>query len=312
MTILDSLPRPVGLVCGYGERNAAASAGMLETVTATGWRPDVVVGSSMGALTAAAAIVDPARSGQLASMLWSQVSQSKLVDPGWTRIAAAARGSENGRVNKGWRELLTSVIGDATFPADRSHALVATNLTESAAEVITEGSLIDAIIASAAFPVFTNPAILNGDTVVDGGFIAPLPVLQAEGQGVRSIVVLQTGRPLYNDQPSAPNRWYEVVLASVRSQLGATASHDIAAAASRVPVLVLETPRPAQLHWSDVTERISTGARDAQEQLDALDGLFTSGVDQPGVYTAADEVLYDLRLTHVIRSDTHASAPTSP
>lgn len=300
MNILKSLPGPVALVCGYGERNAAAGAGMLATLNQTGWRPDIVVGSSMGALTAAAAIVDADQAGNLATMLWSQVAMSKMVDPSWTRIAAATRGSESAKVNRAWRELLVRVLGDAQFPADGAHALVGTNLTDGTPELLTTGSLTDAVVAAAAFPIFVNPAVIDGDIVVDGGFVAPLPVLQAMWRGAKSIVVLQTGRPVYADQPLAPTRWYEVVLASVRSQLGATASHDVATAATQVPVLVLETPRPAAVRWSDVSERITAGARDTEQQLSELNRQFPHGITGPGVYATATEVTKDLRLSQVI------------
>ena len=97
---------------------------------------------------------------------------------------------------------------------------------------IDTGPVLDAVLMAAAHPVPTNPVLLdNGDVVIDGGFAAPQPVLQALAAGAKSIVVLDTGRPEPHISAVPPARWYRVVLAAVRAQLDSKASLDVAAAA---------------------------------------------------------------------------------
>ena len=306
MNILDHLPRPVALVCGVGERNAPAQAGMLAAATRTGWQPDLVVGSSTGALTAAAAIAEPLRAAEVAEGLWLAVANSGLIDPGWTRFASALAGGEPGRINRQWRELLGEHLGDQTFPDTGADALVAMELPQGEPRLLDSGSLVDAALAAAAFPVIVNPITEGNSLLIDGGFAAPVPVLQAIQRGAASAVVLHTGRPAWHAEAVAPARWYDVVLSSVRAQVGAKASHDIADAARHIPMVILDTAKPAELHWSDAQERIAAGRAEASAQLDELNASFAArtvgAVTEPGVYAVAPEITGDLRLSGTLRT----------
>lgn len=323
MSILAALPGPVALICGVGERNAPAQAGMLAAITQDGWSPDFVVGSSAGALTAAAAIAAPDRAAEVAAGLWLAVANSALIDPGWTRFASALTGGEPARINRQWRKLLTEHLGEASLgdPASdtsssassadgaegaavgvRGDALVAMELPSGEPRILDSGSLVDATLTSAAFPVIVNPITEGNHLLLDGGFAAPVPVLQAAVRGAASAVVLHTGRPAWQSEAAAPSRWYDVVLSSVRAQVGAKASHDIAEAARRIPIVILDTAKPAELHWSDAEERIATGNADASAQLQQLDADFAADSSlAPGVYAVAPEITGDLRLAGVLR-----------
>lgn len=306
MSILSALPAPVALVCGVGERNAPAQAGMLAAVTANGWSPDFVVGSSAGALTAAAVIAAPDRAATVAAGLWLAVANSSLIDPGWTRFAAAMTGGESARINRQWRELLTEHLGDTDVSrpdGDLKNALVTMELPAGAPRILDSGSLVDATLSSAAFPVIVNPITEGNHLLIDGGFAAPVPVLQAIQLGAASVVVLHTGRPAWQGEAAAPERWYDVVLSSVRAQVDAKASHDIAEAARRIPIVILDTAKPAELHWSDAEERIAAGKAAAAAQLHQLDAALTAAhidASRPGVFAVAPEITGDRRLTGVL------------
>lgn len=320
MNLLARLPGPVALICGVGERNAPAQAGMLAAITNDGWAPDFVVGASAGALTAAAAIANPSRAAEVASQLWLAVAESPLIDPGWTRFASALTGGEPARINRQWRKLLTEHLGevslgdptegDTSSPGStsggrsgaRMDALVAMELPSGEPWEFDTGPLVDAALTSAAFPVIVNPTTEGNHLLLDGGFAAPVPVLQAVARGAASAVVLHTGRPEWQSEAAAPSRWYDVVLSSVRAQVGAKASHDIAEAARLIPIVILDTAKPAELHWSDAEERIAAGRSDATEQLNDLSKSFGTGQRlEPGVYAVAPEITGDLRLAGVLR-----------
>lgn len=301
MSVLNSLPAPVALVCGVGERNAPAQAGMLSAVTAHGWQPDLVVGSSVGGVSAAAAIAKPDDPGDLAAQMWRAIVASGLLEPGWTRIATAMTGNETTKINKQWRKLLTEFLGEAAFVDGTADALVALELPRGTPWLVDEGSLVEAVITAAAFPVFVNPITQSNSTLIDGGFIAPVPVVQAMNRGAASIVVLSAGNASAHSEVLAPTRWYDVMLAAVRAQVGAKASHDIAEAALQVPIVILDAAKPDVVHWADVDERISAGLKEATSQLELLAETYPSGVAGPGVYAVAPEITGDMRLSGVLR-----------
>ncbi len=295
--ILEHLPRPVALICGYGEQNAAAQAGMLEPLLADGWEPDIIVGSSAGAITAGAVMLGEEPAAQ-AQEIWRAVAESKVAHFGWTRMAAALAGNEGSRVTRQWLALFEPLFGDADIGPRQG--FVATDLTHGEAVLLTEGRIADAILAAAAFPILTAPATLDDAILVDGGFTAPLPTLQALALGAASIVALDTGRAAHNAESAAPTRWYQLVLSSVRHQVAAIAAHDTAAAALAVPVVVLACAEPFGVAWEDVDERIEVGRVRTVEQLAALARRWRD-VSEPGVYTASDVVIADKRLTGLIR-----------
>ena len=131
----------------------------------------------------------------MARDVWRRIAASKMVRFGWTRMASAATAREGGRLTRQWRELLDPIFGDRTFAADGTQAMVATNLTKGLPMVIDRGTLVEGILASAAFPVVASAVEHNGDVLVDGSFTAPVPVLQALDLGAAAVVALVPGRP---------------------------------------------------------------------------------------------------------------------
>lgn len=311
---LSSLPTPVALVLGSGQQNAAAQVGMWRAlVAATDWRPDFVIGASSGSLLAACVIaetlatdgrIDPhsgPAAGDAAEALWRSVAGSKLAKVGWTKLAAAIAGRDRSRTIKQWRELLGQTLGEASFPPDSQHALVATNVTSADPTVLDTGSLVSAVLTAAAFPVITPPVeAADGDILVDGSFIEPVPVVTAAFRGARSMLVFDTGRSALDDTPVAPSRWFDVVLVSVHHQVAATASHDVFRVAHECPVVMLSTPEPFEVGWQDVPARLTAGEDAGAAQLAMVASRWQS-ITAPGVYCAADEVALDRRLTGVIR-----------
>lgn len=315
--LLSTLPTPVALVFGAGEQNCVAQAGMLGPLLADGWRPDLVVGSSGGAVTAAvfalqdgafrgAAGAEPAgaepagaEAVAMATDLWRAIAASKAARPGWSRLAAAAASSDSARVTKAWHAVLDPVFGESRLDGTGC-TLVATNLSRQTALPLTTGPIVDALLAAAAHPVLANPVIREGEVIIDGGFVAPVPVLQAIAAGAASLVVVDTGRPALKPDPTPARHWYQVTLEAIRHQLDTKASMDTGRAAVAVPTVVLSCAEPGWVSWDQVDERIEAGRHNAEAQLATL-GHRWARITEPGVYTSADEVRLDRRLSAVIR-----------
>lgn len=295
--LLSTLPRPAALVCGSGGLNAAAQAGLL---TALGdWRPDLVVGASGGALTAVAmwGVDDPAAE---AARAWDALSASNVVQVGWSRIASAVAGREANRTAKQWRTLFDSLFEDRELDSGGRQILVATDVSIGRPRLITSGSAVQALLAATAFPLVASPVEDAGSILIDGSFVAALPVQQARQAGARSIVALDTGRADPHAPPRESARWYDVVLVAIRHQVAANAAHDVADVAAEVPVVVLAAPDPFRVVGADIHHAIARGERAGHEQMAELERRWAS-ITQPGVYTAAAEVSRDRRLTGLVR-----------
>ena len=91
------------------------------------------------------------------------------------------------------------------FPEDQFSGLekklfiVATDILEGAPRVFTEGPLIQAMLASAAFPFVLSPIEIDGSYYADGGIINNFPVELVKGKCQKTIGVF--ANPLPSIQP---------------------------------------------------------------------------------------------------------------
>jgi NTE family protein len=85
---------------------------------------------------------------------------------------------------------------------------VAASIERAAEHWFTEGSLSDAVMASAAVPGLLAPVRIGDEHFLDGGLVNSIPVSRAVELGARTVYVLQVGRI---DRPlTAPTRPWEV------------------------------------------------------------------------------------------------------
>ena len=65
---------------------------------------------------------------------------------------------------------------------------VATDIKEAKPVILDKGNVIDAVIASAAYPGIFPPQKINGRTLIDGGVIKNLPATLLQGKGLNFII----------------------------------------------------------------------------------------------------------------------------
>jgi NTE family protein len=232
------LPRPIAFVFGGGGGSTASQVGMLAAVLDTGLRPDLIVGTSAGALNGVLLADDPACGLQRLTELWTNARRSHLIADGRVRQFRNMLGGHFMFGNHRLRQLLAEQLVARTFPELRVRfACVATDLDSGDTVVLQQGELLDALLATCAIPGVFPLVRRNGQLLVDGGYVANVPVREALDLGAASMVVFD-GRPRVRSRGEPRD-----VRASMGSAFAAALRRqfrdDLDHVRERVPVLVM-------------------------------------------------------------------------
>lgn len=174
-------PRRFGLALGSGSARGLAHIGVLKVLEAEGLEPDVVTGTSMGAIVGAfhAAGYSAAEMEEIA--LENDVrSMVGLVDVAISKGAMLA----GEKVEAFLREYLPPTFEELRKP----FGCVAVDLTRDTAVAFTAGDLITAVRASISIPVVFLPVRMDGMLLVDGYVADPIPVRLTRQLGARVAV----------------------------------------------------------------------------------------------------------------------------
>ncbi len=203
-------------VLGGGGVLGAVEVGMLRALFERGIQPDLVLGTSVGALNGALVARDPSPAviGRLTE-LWLSTTTGREVygdRPLRTVRRAVATGTHIYSPSP-IRRRLVEEFGDLTFEDLPVRFQVCAASIERAAEHwFHSGPLVDAIVASAAVPGLLPPARVGDEHFLDGGIVNSIPVDRAVKLGADLIYVLQVGRI---DRPlTVPKRPWEVARVS--------------------------------------------------------------------------------------------------
>ena len=265
-------PGGTAFVLGGGGRLGATEVGMLRALLDADIVPDLVLGTSIGAINGAAVAADPSPAGvDRLQAMWAKVDRSgvfggRIVD----RVRHLATTRTSLHSNEPLRHLLTEVLGQVRIEdLDIHFECVAACIETSSATWFSSGPAVPAVLASAAVPGLLPPVELDGRHYLDGGIVDSIPVQRAIALGATTIHVLQVGRI---EQPlEVPRRPHEVALVAFEI----ARRHSFAAAMSSLPdgvtVHVLPTggtgPRFNDLRqlrysdFSDIGDRIDGSER---------------------------------------------------
>ena len=189
---------------------------MLRALFEQGITPDLVLGTSVGALNGAMVARDPSSTViDRLTELWLTVSSSRHVygdRPLRTMRRAVATGTHI-YSPKPLRERLEEEFGDTRIEdLPVRFQVCAAHIERAAEHWFDSGRLVDAVLASAAVPGLLPPARVDGEHYLDGGIVNSIPVARAVQLGATRLFVLQVGRI---DRPlSVPRRPWEVARVS--------------------------------------------------------------------------------------------------
>jgi NTE family protein len=205
-------PVRTAFVLGGGGILGAHEVGMLAALADAGVHPDLVLGTSIGALNGVFVAADPKGAASRLETVWrSDVVRTAFRGSLFGRLGTLARSGTHLHSNLPLRRLLEDYLPERTFEALAvPFQCVAASVEKAAAHWFHSGPIIPAVLASAAVPGLLPPVRIGGEHFFDGGLVHSIPVGRAVQLGARRVYVLHVGRI---EQPlSAPRRPWEVGL----------------------------------------------------------------------------------------------------
>ena len=173
----------IGLTLSGGAARGFAHIGVLRTLAAHGIKPDIITGTSIGAVVAgcyAAGHLDELEA-------WARSLTRRSVF-GYLDFSLAGSGLIGG---DRLFSRLDQVFGDATFQELPVRvAAVATEIRTNHEIWLTRGRLADALRASSALPGIFPPVRIGGRWLMDGALVNPLPISAARAFGARLVIAV--------------------------------------------------------------------------------------------------------------------------
>ena len=236
----------VAFVLAGGGSLAATHVGMLRALNESGIQPDLIVGTSAGAINAFRYATDPTEDGlDRLRELWQGLRRKHVFPINVRDIARGLIGSRDGFVSPDrLRAYLLDQVGDLRLEDAKIPVhIVATDLAEGEPVVLSAGPAVSALLASAAMPGVFPPVRLNGRSLIDGAVTADTPIRQAESLGATEIYVLPTVGSKAPRQ--LPKGAIAVMIRAIDQMFSHVVSTDIASV--RATVTVLPAPETVAL-----------------------------------------------------------------
>jgi NTE family protein len=197
------LAKRVGIALGSGSARGWSHIGVIRSLLEAGIPIDVTCGASIGALVAgsfAAGFLDPL-DRWVRKLSWSHII-------GFMDVLIPRSGLVEGEKISGY---LRGVLSDPRIEElPVPFSAVATDLKTGGEIWIREGSLIDAIRASISLPGIFTPYGRNGQWLVDGGLVNPVPVSPCRAMGADIVIAVNLnsdimGKPKVQRISDPPN-----------------------------------------------------------------------------------------------------------
>ncbi len=174
---------PLGLALGGGVARGWAHIGAMRALIEAGIKPDIIAGTSIGAIVGAAYL-----SGKIDVLeKWARsLTQRKMMgymDVRWGG-AGLMRGERIARV-------LNHYMGDIQIEdLDRKFAAVACDLRTGYEVWLQRGPVVPAIRASYALPGAFEPVKVDGRFMIDGALVNPVPVSTCRALGAHMVIAV--------------------------------------------------------------------------------------------------------------------------
>ena len=243
----------VALALGGGGARGFAHVGVIKALEAAGIVPDIVTGSSSGAIVAA--LYAGGLSGAELERLATDLDQTALLDfslfgKGWVRGLAL-------------QDFINRAVGNRPIERlTKPFAVVATNAVTGRMVVFNRGETGLAVRASSTVPDLFVPPVIEGVEYLDGGLTSPVPVRVARAMGADVVIAVDL------------TRW-------IRAR--ELAQHDLDDADL---VIRPDTVRTRLLDFSAKSQNIAAGERSAREAAEQVRRLVAEAMRRKSIARA--------------------------
>jgi NTE family protein len=285
-------PRTAFVLSGGGNQGVS-QVGMLRALLERGIVPDVVIGTSAGALNGAAVAYAPNLTGvaQLAAV-WEQL-QADHVFPG-------------GRIHRAWNIVRrgTHLFGSEGLAALIHHStparsfsdleiplrVIATDLDTGEEVVLARGPLKPALLASAALPGVFPIVVHGGRRLVDGGVVNNVPLWHALSGPVDRVFVLNVSSGAGDHAVRSP---LDVVMTSFMHARNQRYELERRHAIEHVDIIELPRPRDTRdlFDFSGAHELIESAYELSMAKLDSYERECVEAADLAEAASATAEAL---------------------
>lgn len=195
----------LAFVLAGGGARGAMQVGAMRALLEAGFRPDLLVGTSIGAVNATGlALWGMDRSGiEALERAYQKVADSRLMDPRLPRVALGALSRHpNRRASHRMEEFFISVgiTPDMRFDQIRTVRLGLVSADLDSGEAVVYGtdpdqSVLEGLMASIALPPWFAPIEKDGHLIIDGGALSNLPIEPTLRLGATEIIALDLSDP---------------------------------------------------------------------------------------------------------------------
>jgi len=266
------------LVLSGGGNRGPLQAGAIKALLEHGIVPDMIVGSSVGALHGAYLAAEPtvAQAGRMIT-LWRDAGRRRLFGASpLSTFLKTLRGSDHLTDNRRIRAYIEAslppgvrIFGDLQVPL---YVTICHLLTQTLYVYgdDADAPLVDAVLTSAAVPGFFPPTYHGGQAFVDGGVISNLPIKVALARGATEIWALDLAFEV--DASLRLKGAFDIAGYAIRRPLYSTVLHELEAAIQTPGVTVHHIalrlyPNLRLGDFSKTEEMLAEGARCARAYL---------------------------------------------
>jgi NTE family protein len=250
----------VAFVLGGGGVLGSAEAGMALALLEAGIRPDLVCGTSVGAINGAVLAADPTPEGAQALLkIWDALAEGGILDGSLIqRIAEVVRRRTSLHGNGALRQMLHDRLPVQTFEdLAVPFECVAASIERAREHWFHTGDLIEPVLASCALPGVLPPVRIGDEHFFDGGLVNSIPLDRAVSRGADTIWVLHVGR--LEEELTAPRFLWEVGFVAFEISRRHRFHGDLVRVGPDVTVHVLPSGLPQRVAatWSNLRYRDS-------------------------------------------------------
>jgi NTE family protein len=179
----DAFRTKIGIALGAGAARGWSHIGVLLELIEHGIYPDVVAGTSVGAVVGAAYAAGKLKEMERFARGLTKRRVMSLMDVSFSGVSLLA--GERLR-----RELEQEFAGRSFEDLEKKFATVATEAGTGHEIWLTKGSVADAIRASYALPGIFEPVQINGRWLFDGALVNPIPVTLCRALGAEFVIAV--------------------------------------------------------------------------------------------------------------------------